>query len=147
MKNILIAVDLKPTDQILIDRATIWASKFEAKIWLIHVASPDPDFVGYDVGPTYIRDSRAHELRAEHKLLQEMTQNLKLPNIEAEALLIQGPTVEMLEMEVNSLKIDLLIMGSHKHGFLYETFVGHTSSKLIKSLSVPIMIIPLPTNE
>ena len=47
--------------------------------------------------------------------------------LDAEGLLIQGPTVEMIEGEVNKLNIDLLVLGSHKHGFLYETFVGNTA--------------------
>lgn len=147
MKNILIAVDLKPSDQHLIDQGTLIADKFGSSIWLVHIAAPDPDFVGYEVGPTYIRDSRAQELRQEHKQLNLLANQLKHKNLTADALLIQGPTVEMLEREVNSLKINLLIMGSHKHGFFYDTFVGHTSVKLIKNLSVPIMIVPLPIND
>ena len=143
MKNILLALDLEPTDKSLLKHAKKLAAKLEAKVWPVHIAAPEPDFVGYDVGPQYIRDTRADELKAEHKQLQQVMADFKKLGIESEALLIQGPTIEMLEKEVEKLQIDLLIMGAHKHGFLYEAFVGHTSVKLIKNLRIPIMTIPL----
>jgi nucleotide-binding universal stress UspA family protein len=145
MKTILVAVDLKPTDTELIKYASVMAEKFQSKIWIIHIAAPPPDFVGYRVGPTYIREMRAEELRKEHKDLQAMAVQLKEQSIDAEALLIQGPTIEMLKNEVEKLNVDILIMGSHKRGFLFEMLVGPTSSiKAIKELPIPVFIIPLP---
>jgi nucleotide-binding universal stress UspA family protein len=147
LNNLLVAVDLKSSDQELIRYARTLAEKFNSTLWLIHIAAPDPDFVGYDVGPTYIRDMRAEELRKEHRLLQVLANQLEEKSIRAEALLIQGPTVDMLEKEVKKLNIDLLILGSHKHGFLYEMWVGHTAFKVIKEISIPVLIIPLPDGE
>lgn len=123
--------------------ASAIAEKFNSSIWVLHIAAPDPDFVGYDVGPSYIREMRADELRKEHRQLQAIADQLNVKGIKAEGLLIQGPTVEMILEEVGRLKIDLLIMGSHKHGFLYETWMGHTSVKVIKEVPIPVLIIPL----
>lgn len=147
MKNILLALDLQPADRLLLDQAVLLAGAFHAKLWLVHVAAPDPEFVGFETGPVYIRESRAKELREEHQQLQQILEELRSRSIETEALLIQGPTVGMLEKEVEKLQIDLLVMGSHRHGFFYETFVGHTSSKLIKHLSIPVLIVPLPNES
>jgi nucleotide-binding universal stress UspA family protein len=147
VKNLLVAVDLKPSDIVLLHQAAILAEKFGAKIWLIHIATPDPDFVGYEIGPKYIRDVRAEELREDHRKLQSYTADFQLMSLDAEGLLIQGPTVDMIVEEVEKLLIDLLIMGSHKHGFLYETFVGHTAVKLIGTVSVPLLIVPLPDED
>lgn len=147
MKTILVAVDLKSSDQALISQASTLAEKFNSTVWIIHIAAPDPDFVGYGVGPIYIREMRADELRKEHKQLQQMADQLEKKSIRAEALLIQGPTVEMLKAEVKKLNIDLLIMGSHKHGFLYETWIGHTSVKVIKEIPVLVLIVPLTDGE
>ena len=70
MKNILVTIDLEDHAEQLIGHAAEWAKAFGAKVWLMHVAAPDPDFVGYEVGPQYIRDGRAEELREEHRMLQ-----------------------------------------------------------------------------
>lgn len=143
MKNILLALDLNASDNVLISHASDYAKKFEAKIWIVHIAEPEPDFVGYDVGPQYIRETRAEELKSQHKTLQKIVDKLTEDGIKCDALLVAGPTAETIQKEVEKLSIDLLIMGSHKHGFLYETFVGHTSIKLLKKLSIPLLIVPL----
>ena len=144
MKNILVAVDLRDSDSVLIEQAASLAEKFGAQIWIIHAAAPDPDFVGYGVGPMYIREMRAGELRKEHRKLQDYSSELEHKGLTAESLLVQGPTIEMIRTEVKKLQIDLLIMGSHKHSFLYEAFVGHTSVRIIKDVEVPVLIMPLP---
>lgn len=147
MKSILVAVDLRDTDQLLIEQALALAESFESKVWIVHVAAPDPDFVGYGVGPTYIRDTRADQLRKEHRQLQSYAGWLNDQAVDADGLLIQGPTIEMLRDEVKKLKIDLLILGSHKHSFLYEMFVGNTAVQLIKGIEIPVLIVPLPGVE
>jgi K+-sensing histidine kinase KdpD len=84
MKNILVTIDFEEKGQVLIDKAAEMAEKFNAKLWLVHVAAPDPEFVGYEVGPQYVRDVLAKDLREEHKLLQNFSSQLKDRNIDAE---------------------------------------------------------------
>lgn len=144
MKNILVAIDVSPTDTLLLDQAVFLAEKCESKIWLVHVASPDPDFVGFEMGPRYIRDFVADELRAEHRQIRAYVEELEKKSLNVEGLLIQGPTVDMIEEEIQKLNIDLLVIGSHKHSFLYETFIGNTAMKIIREISIPVMIVPLP---
>jgi len=144
MKNLLVALDMKPTDALLLAQASLLAEKCGSKIWMIHVASPDPDFVGFEMGPKYIRDFVADELRTEHRQLQAYATELKEKSLDAEGLLVQGPTIDMIEAEVKKLNIDLLILGSHKHSFLYEAFVGNTAVRIIKESSIPVLIVPLP---
>jgi len=143
MKNILVTIDFNNSEQLLIDKAFQLAKAFDSKIWLIHIAAPDPDFVGYGPGPQYVRDSRASELRNEHKLIQEYAAKLKEKGVNAEGLLIQGATIETIMEESKKLKADLIIAGQHEHSFLYKAFVGSVSAQIIKKSKIPILIIPL----
>ena len=142
MKNILVTIDFNRNEQLLIDKAFQLAEKFNSKIWLIHIAAPDPDFVGYEVGPQYIRDFRASELRKEHKLLQEHTNALKKKGVNAEGLLVQGATIKMIMTEAKTLNVDLIIAGHHEHSFLYKAFVGSVSGKIVKKSKIPVLIVP-----
>lgn len=142
MKNILVTINFEKNEKLLIDKAFQLAESFNSKLWLIHIAAPDPDFVGYEVGPQYIKDFRATELRKEHKLLQEYSNGLKAKGVDSEGLLIQGATIEMIIEESKKLKIDLIITGHHKHGFFYNEFVGSVSSQIIKKSKIPVLIIP-----
>ena len=142
MKNILVAIEFEETDQVLIAKASDLAKAFNSKLWLIHVSAPDPDFVGYDVGPQYIRDSRAEELRNEHKLIQKYSAALSAAGIDSEGLLIQGATIEMIIEEAEKLKVDLLVMGHHEHSFFQSLLRGSVSSKIMKSSKIPVLIVP-----
>lgn len=143
MKNILVALDIDNDAQKLLDQASQMAEKFGSKVWIIHIAAPDPDFVGYEAGPRFIRDNRAEELRGEHKVLQKFAADLAKRDIASEGLLIQGPTVEMILKEAAKLRADLIIIGFHEHGFLYKAFKGSTTSEVIKNSGIPLLVVPV----
>ena len=69
--KILAGIDFSEVSNQVVSKASEYALSFNAKLWLVHVAAPDPDYVGYDVGPKVIRDQRAGVLRKEHKELQQ----------------------------------------------------------------------------
>lgn len=144
MKNILVPVDFEGNATfLLLGKAYELAQKFEAKIWLIHIVTPNPEFIGFEVGPQYMRDNRASELRIEHKTLKRYTDELLEKGIKAEGLMMYGSTVEMIKIEAKKLKIDLIVMGHHKHGFLYNAVYGSTDLKLMEDLEIPLLIVPM----
>jgi len=75
LKNIMVAVDFNDSIGELMVYADNLAEKFGSKVWVLHVADPEPDFVGYEPGPQYIRDIKADEYREEHRNLQEVCKN------------------------------------------------------------------------
>lgn len=143
MKTILVTIDFDSGDQVLLDQAFHLAKSFGSRLWILHIAAPDPDFVGYDVGPQYIRDSRATELREEHRRLQDYVSRLNTKGIPTEGLLIQGATIKMVIDEAKKLKADLIIAGHRDHSFFYNAFVGSVSTEIIKKSKIPVLIIPL----
>lgn len=143
MKNILVSIDFADKTNLLMDQALKFAKAFDSKIWLIHVAAPDPDFVTYEPGPQYIRDDKAGKLQDEHTLLNDYRKALNEKGINAEALLVQGPTVETLLDELKKLKIDLIILGHHDRSVIYNLFHESVSNKVIQKSDIPLLIIPL----
>lgn len=143
MKNILVTIDFDKNLDLLVDKAFELAEPFDSKIWLMHIAAPNPYFVGYEVGPKYIRDFRAEELRNEHRILEKHVNELQEKGISAEWIFVQGATIEMIINESKKLDIDLIIAGHNEHGFLYKAFVGSVSSQIIKLSKIPVLIVPL----
>lgn len=143
MKNILVSIDFDDNEHILINKALEFGKAFNAKIWILHIAAPEPEFVGYDVGPQYIRDVRADELRDEHKSLQKFADDLIKKGLEAEGLLIQGATTDMIIEEANKLNTDLIIAGHNKRNFIYDIFVGSVSEDIINESNIPVLVVPL----
>lgn len=143
IKNILVAIDFNDTVKDLLNYAESIAIKFGAKVWVVHVAAPNPDFVGYEAGPQYIKDVKAEELSEDHRALQKLCRTLLDENIECEALLIQGSTVETVIEEAKKLHSDLLIVGTHKHSFFHDLFSENVSLELLKKAEIPLLAIPL----
>lgn len=143
MQNIMIALDYGEGQSEILTAGLKLASKFSSSVFLVHVADPEPDFAGYEVGPQYIRDEVAKELRKEHRWLQKYKEQFQAMDVSTEALLIQGSTSEVLLEEIRKLNIDLLILGNRKHGFLHNLFLGSTKDKIIDENEVPILLVPI----
>ena len=144
MKNILVALKEGDCGQLLIDEAAPLAAKFGSKLWLLHVADPEPDFVGNKVGPQYVRDNLAKDLRQEHQFLQTLANELATIGVQAEGLLIQGATVEIILNEIDRLDIDLVVIGRHHHSWLDRLLSGSTHPAVVRKATVPVLIVPLP---
>lgn len=142
MRNILVTIDFDEGIELIINKAYELAKAFNSKVWLMHIAAPNPSFVGYEAGPQCTRDTRAKELRKEHRVLQEYTTKLRNKGIEAEGLLVQGATIETIIHESKKLNIELIIAGHHEQGFLYNVFFGSVSAQIIKKSKIPVLIIP-----
>jgi nucleotide-binding universal stress UspA family protein len=144
MKNILAAVDFSPVSDPVVEQATALASAFGAALWLLHVAAPDPDFVGYEPGPQSVRRSVAAELHDTHRRLQEQSAVLRERGIDCTALLVQGSTPETIVREADRLGVDLIVLGSHGHGVLRRALIGSVSEHVLHHASRPMLIVPTP---
>ncbi len=49
MKNVLVTIDLQYKTETLIDWVFTLTKLHNSKLWLLHVAALDPDFVGHDI--------------------------------------------------------------------------------------------------
>ena len=141
-KNILGLIDFSSVSEDIVNKAAELSKVYNAKCWLVHVARPDPEFIGYDVGPKYIRDARAEHLFDEHHKLNDFKTKLISEGVNCEALLIQGEIMETIHEEVEKLAIDLIVLGSHGHSMLYELIVGSVCENLLKNSKVPLFIVP-----
>ncbi len=142
MKNILVGIDFNDSVEKIIDKAIELGRCFQSKIWLLHIAAPNPDFVGYEAGPQHERDMRAEVLKKEHKKLTRYADQLKVKGLEAEALLVQGTTIETILNEAEKLNAELIITGHEDPGFWNKLLFGDTAADLVKKSEVPILIVP-----
>jgi nucleotide-binding universal stress UspA family protein len=127
--KLLVAVDFSDASTEVLDRARSLALGMKARVWLLHVAEPDPDFVGYDVGPQTVRDSVAKNFHEEHRALQAHAKAFRSVGIDAVALLVQGSTVQTLLGQAAKLEVDLIAIGSHGKGAMKRLLVGSTSDE------------------
>jgi nucleotide-binding universal stress UspA family protein len=143
VKNILVAIQFEHPYQALLDWARGLGQHYKAKLWLLHVAAPDPDFVGYEAGPQYIRDDRAAELKSEHQLLAKMAKQLEEEGLDCTALLVSGATAETIITEAGKVAAHLLIIGQSEKGFWEGLLMGDTAKKIMEESAIPTLVVPL----
>ncbi len=140
--NILLCVDLSTSSEIVIAQGQSLAQAYSAKIWLLHVAPPDPNFVGYEVGPQTVRDAVAKKFHTEHSQIQALSAQLRNAGLDVTALLVQGATADTLLKEAEQLQVDVIVLGSHGKGMAKQLLLGSTSSSVIKHSKVPVLVVP-----
>ena len=102
------------------------ANAFTAKVWTLHVAEPEPDFVGFRVGRQSVRDCRSIAQGKPGCNSPSCTRSNSKNNSE-------GGT---------KLDIDMIVVGSHGRGVMYQLLVGSVSEGVIRKSKCPIFVVP-----
>jgi nucleotide-binding universal stress UspA family protein len=143
IRTISVAIDLSESSEDVITSAAAIAKACDARVLLLHAVAPSPDFVGYEVGPQYIRDAYAKELREQHSKLRRLSERLARDGVECDAFLLQGPTAKkILEFSLEK-DVDLLVVGSHGYNPLARLALGSISTEILRGTRIPIVVVPI----
>lgn len=140
--KLLAALDLSTTTPAVLREARNWARRLSAQLTLLHVAAPDPDFIGYEPGPATVRASVARQFHREHQQLDAAAQELRKEGIDTTALLVQGPTAETILAEADKLSADAIFMGTRAHGVVHDLIVGSVSRQVLGKSTRPVLLVP-----
>ena len=141
-ESILVPVDFSDVTDAVLDRAARLAAAMGAKVWLIHVASPQPNFTGYEIGPVFIREDVAEELHRQHGQLMDCRERLQRRGVEATAMLVPGAVPEKILAEADRLEAGWIVLDSHGHGALYHLLAGSVCEGVLKGAKCPVVVVP-----
>lgn len=142
--KLLAALDLAETTPAVLREARAWATRLHASLWLVHVAEPDPDFIGYEPGPDTVRDAVASKFHREHRQIEAAAQELRDAGLNATALLLQGPTADTILREADRLGADAIFMGTRGYGAIHDLLLGSVSRQVIHQATRPVLLVPSP---
>lgn len=140
--KVLAALDLARTTPDVLREARLWARRLSAELILIHVAEPDPDFIGYGAGPESVRLAVAHKFTRAHQRIEALSVELRQEGLDATALLLQGATAETILREAERLSADVVLMGTRARSAVRELFVGSVSKEVLRQSTRPVLLIP-----
>lgn len=141
MSCVIVAIDFSDVTDALIRAASKYALAGGVPAVLVHVAPPD---VGFSMGET----SSDIPPRAMAELIDERRKQLRGladrldAGVSSEPVLMQGSAVQGILEEAKSRRAELIIIGTHGHGRLYDFIVGSVANGVIRDAPCPVLVVP-----
>ena len=143
IRHLLVCVDFSPLTAAVVEQGVAIARATGAHVRLLHVAAPDPDFVGYGVGPESVRDAVAHELRTEHRVLAELAERFRAVDVPVTPLMVQGPILGTIVEQARRFAADLVVLGDTGHR-MHHLLAGSIAQRVLHDACVPVLLVPSP---
>ena len=140
--KILVCVDLSKSTETIVNKIEELTRSLSARVWLLHNAVPEPDTLEFKVDPIAARESLAKKFHVEHLEIQKLAERLRKAGVEATALLVHGKTIDVILKEAADLDVDMIAVGSHGRGAMYQLLVGSISEDVLHRSRLPVLVIP-----
>jgi len=137
IKNILLAFDGSEYSYSALQYAKMFADRFEATLWLVHIFTHTSDLLGYEDYEKFYSKRKA----SGQTLLNEAFQELSNSSCKVREKLEEGPEAESILNIAKNCQADLIIIGTRGHGTLKGLLVGSVSRKVIHHSSCPVMVV------
>jgi len=145
MKTILVPVDFSDLTLKVVKAAIHLAKPFHSKIILMHASEEAgqvlPTGAGLDALPV---PPSVEEMwsPASNEGLDRLQKMVTSVGLKATTLELHGPAVDLILGQAESLRVDLIVLGSHNRGLIYYLLVGSVVDNVLKRARCPVLIVP-----
>jgi nucleotide-binding universal stress UspA family protein len=162
MKCILVPIDFSDVTPPVIDLARQLAKALNAEIHLVHVkeltAAPTPGTFGYGLAgmpelapmagvpvPGFEpMPKTVPKDEGQTSKLAKWQQEIARDGIKVSLHEPTGTVAEEILNQADELNADLIVMGTHGHGAMYNLLVGSATNGVLKNSSRPVLLVPAP---
>jgi nucleotide-binding universal stress UspA family protein len=158
MKCILVPIDFSDVTPPVIDLVRQLAKAVSAEIHLVHVkeltAAPTRGTLGYGLaGMPELAPMAGVPVPGFEPMPEDEGQTSKLAKWQEEIardgikVSLHEPTGTVAEEILNQadeLNADIIVMGTHGHGAMYNFLVGSATKGVLKHSSRPVLLVPAP---
>ena len=143
--DVVVAIDLSERSDAVLQEGVALARASGGVLHVLHVAGGEPVLAGYDKEDvsSFTRTARAGELTDEHRRLRELADDITAGGVEARALVLMGPTAEMILDAAQHLGASHVVLGSHGHGGLHHLLVGSVAEEVVRRSPVAVVLVPV----
>src|ERR1041384_1988038 len=153
MKNIVVPIDFSSVTQPVVDLACLLAKSLGAGIHLVHVKELVPVIPpgGPGFGMAELMPSSALPMgqripetlvpnEAEKAKLVEWQKKLEADGVHATSHNVVGDIVNEILRVAAASNADLIVMGRHGHGAMYNLLVGSVTEGVLKASRWPVLL-------
>ncbi|HCX65538.1 MAG TPA: universal stress protein [Eubacteriaceae bacterium] len=138
-KKILVPTDASDFSKKALMEAINMAQIAGSEIVLLNVPHSPDSYWGYTA--SYGIEVKEEALEQLGKLALEITLSDITTNVPIKQMIKYGNPVSQIMETIKEEGIDMVIMGSHGHGFISGTIIGSVSQKVLHQAEIPVLII------
>ncbi len=148
MKQIVAAIDFSDAGQPVVKAAEKLARAFNESLHLVHVVEAEPTYAAYGFSPDdfpAIQEVQAESLVRSERKLEEIAASIGVKGVEVKVL--QGQPLHCILEYAKEVDADMLVLGSHGHGFLGSLLLGSVAEGCVRKAEIPALIVPVARKE
>jgi len=140
--KVLAAIDLSRASSYIIEAVYRVATATNAEVHLLHVVTPLPSISGLEFQPVTEPMATTTNYLDERDQLNVLVNQLTEVGVKASALMATGSPVPAVLNEAKRLHAELIVVGSHGHGLLYDALLGSVSAGILRKSPIPVLVVP-----
>lgn len=141
--KLLAAVDLSRASSYVIEAVHRVAMATDAEVHVLHAVIPLPTLAEPALPPDTSQARLAERYREEEEQLAALVTQLREAGVDATAALALGDPVKTVLSEAKRLGAELIVMGSHGRGLLFDAVMGSVSSGVLRQAEIPVLVVPV----
>lgn len=144
MKKIVAAIDFSDVSKPVVEAGIKLAKAFNEDLHLVHVVEAEPTYAAYGFTPDEfpaIHEIKAESMTRAEAKLRQMAEKIEVPGVSTKVL--QGQPLGSILDYAQEVEADILVLGSHGHGFLGSLLLGSVAEGCVRKALVPALIVPV----
>ncbi len=138
LTKILVTTDFSPESDQALDYALSLARRYDARIYLTHVLTPDPFMYAE---PALAEATYEKVRQAAEQGLADILVSGKLRGIPHEVLLEEGNVWPVLAKLIEKHEIDLIVTGTHGRGKVQKVLIGSVAEEIFRQANCAVMTV------
>lgn len=143
MKTMIAALDFSNASKPVIETASKLANALGEGVHLVHVVEAEPTYAAYGFAPDEfpaMHEIQAESLARSEKKLKEIAAGMSVPSVTTKVL--QGQPLSALLEYADEIEAEMIVLGSHGHGFLGSLLLGSVAEGCVRKAKLPALIVP-----
>jgi nucleotide-binding universal stress UspA family protein len=141
-KAILVPIDFSDCSLRALDYALALATKFRARLILLHVIEPSVYPENYLITSATMDEANRNLIAEGREQLNKVKQRAAVRGLVAETLVRIGRAQSDIADTANATGADLIVMGAHGNSGLKQALLGGTTERVLRHSPCPVLTVP-----
>jgi len=144
MKTIIAAIDFSDASKPVLEAAIKLAKALDEGLHLIHVVEDEPTYAAYGFSPDEfpaMQEIQKESIERSEQKLEQIAGEVGVKGVETAVL--QGQPLHTILEYAEKVQADLIVLGSHGHGFLGSLLLGSVAEGCVRKAKFPALIVPV----